>query len=613
MLMCGSVIIDFSRSSAFLSPEKRARFDEATERGLIRPADIAAEIQAGIPTPEASFMEKATGAVPTIASAIVAEPIAGLAGLASVPFKGAEAGEVVDNVRQAITLDPSTEEGRQGLIAIANNPAIKFLTEIDEKAKKIGGETGFDLAGPIGGAIGESLPTILESALGLKAIQTSGKAASTVGAAAETATVKAADAIADVPGQVKQAVSDVGTNVKNQLPSRKKAKELIESGEVSDSRTAQFILNDKGKIEADPFAQESIKQGFDKGTVAAIKGASASTRKKMLDMVNTMERGLNNARYSVLNRASDVIGESLGTRFGVVYKANRGAGKRLDGEAQKLRGQQVDVSEPVDNFLNDLESMGIQFDPSTRKVDFSGSDIEGLSGPQAAVKNIINRMINTKSPDAYDVHRLKKFIDENVTFGKSATGLGGKTETILKGLRHDLDAMLDTNFPDYNKVNIEYAETRGVIDAFQDAAGKKINLTGPNAEKAVGTLSRRLMSNAQSRANLLNSINDMDKLAKKYSGKGPLPVTLDDVLNLPNSKFDDDIITQVLFADELDKVFGSSSRTSLQGDIQKAVSTAGRATRSPTEAAVDVAGAGLEKLRGINEEGALKAIKDLLK
>ena len=589
-----------------LSPEKRARFDEATERGLIRPADIAAEIQAGIPQSEDDFLDKATAVAPTLVSGAVGGMVGEAAGLAMLRSNPTMARPTADAISSMLTIDPRTDAGRQGLKDIANNTAIKKILEFDaflrDNLKDAGGAVG----GEAGRAIGDFVPSILEAMIGAKTVTSGVKAA-------DSAVDSVADVAKVIPEKAGELVSQGAEAVNNKLPGRKKAKELIESGEVSDSRTAQFILNDKGKIEADPFAQESIKQGFDKGTVAAIKGASASTRKKMLDMVNTMERGLNNARYSVLNRASDVIGESLGTRFGVVYKANRGAGKRLDGEAQKLRGQQVDVSEPVDNFLNDLESMGIQFDPSTRKVDFSGSDIEGLSGPQAAVKNIINRMINTKSPDAYDVHRLKKFIDENVTFGKSAAGLGGKTETILKGLRHDLDAMLDTNFPDYNKVNIEYAETRAVIDAFQDAAGKKINLTGPNAEKAVGTLSRRLMSNAQSRANLLNSINDMDKLAKKYSGKGPLPVTLDDVLNLPNSKFDDDIITQVLFADELDKVFGSSSRTSLQGDIQKAVSTAGRATRSPTEAAVDVAGAGLEKLRGINEEGALKAIKDLLK
>ena len=100
------------------------------------PEAITAELQAGIPQSENDFLDKATGALPTIASALVAEPVAGLAGLASLPFKGAQAGDVVGTVRDAITIDPSTEAGRQGLMAIANNPAIKFLSDIDAKSKR---------------------------------------------------------------------------------------------------------------------------------------------------------------------------------------------------------------------------------------------------------------------------------------------------------------------------------------------------------------------------------------------------------------------------------------------------------------------------------------------
>ena len=273
------------------------------------PEAITAEIQAGIPQAENDFLDKATGALPTIASALVAEPVAGLAGLASLPFKGAEAGDVVGTVRDAITIDPNTEAGRQGLMAIANNPAIKFLSDIDAKAKEVGGETGFDLAGPIGGAIGASLPTILESALGLKGVQTAAKTAKTASSAIDSATEAAVDAAKVIPEKAGELVSQGTAAVSNKLPGRRKAKELIESGQLGDARTAKFNLTDSGKIEVDPFAKESIKQGFDKGVVADIKSASAATRQKMRNMVNIMERGLNNSRFSALNRASDVVGD----------------------------------------------------------------------------------------------------------------------------------------------------------------------------------------------------------------------------------------------------------------------------------------------------------------
>ena len=595
---------------ANLSPDKRARFDEALNRGLIQPIDEAAEIQAGIPQlGNDSFLDKATGAAPTLVSGAVGGMIGEAAGLATLPFNPTQARPVADQISSALTINPRTEAGMQGLRDVATNPGIKKVLEFDEFLRDNFKDAGGAVGGEVGRAVGDFIPSIIETMIGVKAAKSGVKAA---GAASE-ALDGAADAAKVIPEKAGEIISDTKSAVADKLPGRKKAKELIESGQLGDARTAKFNLNDAGKIEVDPFAKESIKQGFDKGVVADIKGASAATRQKMRDMVNIVERGLNNSRFSALNRASDVVGDSLTSRFSVVHQANRRAGKKLDFEAGKLKGKPIDATGPVDNFLDDLESIGVQFDPSTRTINFKGSDIEGLAGPEAAVKNIVNRMLNTRTPDAYDVHRLKKFIDENVTFGKSASGLGGKTESILKSLRHDLDGLLDTNFPDYNKVNLDYAETRGVIDAFQDAAGKKINLTGPNADKAIGTLSRRLLSNAQSRANLLNSINDLDALAKKLSGKGPLPVRVEDVLDLPGGKFKDDIISQVLFVDELDSVFRPAARTSLQGDVQKAVGTAGRAARSPTEAVIDTLGSTLEKTRGINEEGALKAVKDLLK
>jgi len=191
---------------------------------------------------------------------------------------------------------------------------------------------------------------------------------------------------------------------------------------------------------------------------------------------------------------------------------------------------------------------------------------------------------------------LKKFIDENVSYGKSAEGLTGKSERIVKKLRSNIDSTLDNNFPKYNKVNTKYAETISAIDNFQDVAGKKMDLTGTNAEKAVGTLMRRLMSNVQSRVRLLDSINDIEGMAKKYGGR-----------------FNDDIMTQVLFADELDSVFKPVARTSFQGQIGQAVDRAAMATAAPVASTALKAGSKIiDKVKGKSEEKAFKYIKQLL-
>ena len=103
-------------------------------------------------------------------------------------------------------------------------------------------------------------------------------------------------------------------------------------------------------------------------------------------------------------------------------------------DAVDIKGKPVDASEIGDQFINDLEDIGVQFNPQTNTVNFKGSDIEGLDAPEAAITRVLNRMAGGEPVDAFDLHRLKKFIDENVTFGKTKEGLAGKTENILKRL-----------------------------------------------------------------------------------------------------------------------------------------------------------------------------------
>lgn len=395
-----------------------------------------------------------------------------------------------------------------------------------------------------------------------------------------------------------------------------KARALVDG--TGDNITAKIKLDPRAPIEApriitDKVGKEAVKQGFDEGFVAMVKTSPKKGREKMSAMIDIMEKGKKNFRYSANNRALDVTGESVLDRVRVVREANKAAGNRLDHVAGSLKGQQVDFSPAVDSFLGQIDDMGIKFDPKANKVSFSDSDLEGLTGVQRTVKNVLNRMRNTKSPDAYDIHRMKRFIDEQVTYGKNAGGLGGKTERILKTLRHDLDSILDQNFPEYNKVNTQYAETISALDTFQDVAGKKMDLTGGNADKAVGTLTRRLLSNAQSRIPLKDAISELDQVAKKFVTPGGTDIVpyghITKKAGIALKDLDDDIMGQVLFVDELEKILGPSARTSLLGDIDKGVRTA---AGGKAGAAVEGASMAAKKLAGINEEKAIKAIRELM-
>lgn len=277
--------------------------------------------------------------------------------------------------------------------------------------------------------------------------------------------------------------------IAEQLKTAQNFKEAgIKTDSAPDDIVAGYVLKN-GKAVPDKLADQVEKQGFSKGVIAEIKSTTPETRAKMREMINITRRGRANERYALENRPGDVAGAAMTDRVKYVLDVNKKAASELDGVAKSLKGQQVDYSEPMSNFISSLDDIGVQLDDKLRPR-FKGSDIEGSAGAEKVINQIVTRLRDTKTPDAYDLHRLKRFIDEQVAYGKSAEGLTGRAEGIVKKLRSDIDGVLDKQFPEYNRVNTTYSDTIGALDDLQSIAGKKIDLTGENADKAVGVLLR---------------------------------------------------------------------------------------------------------------------------
>ena len=252
-----------------------------------------------------------------------------------------------------------------------------------------------------------------------------------------------------------------------------------------------------------------------------------------------------------------------------------------------------------------------------------GSDIMGLDAPTRALQRLLERVDGIENMDAYELHRLKRYIDENVSYGKGAEGLTGKVENIVKGLRRDIDSALDAEFPIYNRANTEYSETRDILDEFARLGGSGVDPSSPNYEKRLGTLLRRVLSNAVSRESMLDLTQEADSAAKRYTSPSgstsvvPYAPSSSPLLDSPAS-LDDDVLTQVLFADELDRMFGTNARTSFAGDISKQVERGIDTMASPqnqTFAGMLLEGGktAADYARGINEENAMEALRQLLR
>lgn len=142
----------------------------------------------------------------TIGSSIVAEPLAGVAGIAQAinPFADPGAGaRAVEATREALTFQPRTEAGQAGLQAVGETLAP--IGEAISTAEQTLGDIGADVAGPIGGAIGATIPTAIGEALGVFG----GRALSRIG---RVKTQKAQDAIKALDDAERGIITDKGLN-----------------------------------------------------------------------------------------------------------------------------------------------------------------------------------------------------------------------------------------------------------------------------------------------------------------------------------------------------------------------------------------------------------------
>jgi hypothetical protein len=142
-----------------LPADKRAIFDEALNRGLIQVEQV--ERGGGLSAVAEPLATLVTGAI--------AEPIAGLAGIAQAinPFAEPGAGvKAIEATREALTFQPRTEAGKAGLQTVGE--VLQPVGEAIKATEETLGDIGFEIAGPVGGAIGATIPTAVLTAFGIK-------------------------------------------------------------------------------------------------------------------------------------------------------------------------------------------------------------------------------------------------------------------------------------------------------------------------------------------------------------------------------------------------------------------------------------------------------------
>lgn len=510
-----------------------------------------------------------------VISGAIAEPLSGIAGLAQSlnPFAGEGAGaKAVEATAEALSFAPTTEAGRavSGALAKSLEGVSGFFNDLQQGV----GDAAFNLADdPRFKALAVNQPM-------LKPFADNPALAGAAGAA--------------LPAAILELLGLGGfKKVKTARQAKRLIAEEIRKGNPNIDLVAKS-LDPKGRVITNKDAKKAVNVlggGDDaKRTVSLMEVMSPGTKRKVNQMLDIIEKGRKDARFAQVNRPTDVIGESLAQRARALARINRMAGEKIDKRAKALTGNKIDISDHLSRFTDDLRALGVGIDSSDGKFNLNFSESRFVGGGKEAVGKVLN-MIKGGNIDANQLHKIKRFIDGNVNFGKGTdSAIAAESEAILKRLRNGIDTRLDENFPSYERANQDYAETIGVLTSMDNLAGKNIDLLSNLSNKSLGGKARRIASNAESRVPILQTIEQADKVLEGFG-----------------VKFKDNIVDQSYILGELERLFKIEPTGSFRGLIERGV----RSSVSSQGSVVDTALQGLSKLREPSFEDKMSALKKL--
>ena len=522
----------------------------------------------------------------------VAEPRTAAARLVQTPAAGA--GTAGGSVALGKTLQAAAGPVTQGVGQLmAAAPGLQVASGASagaagQTAKEMGAGTGGQIAATMAGGLLPAAPQIVKAAT-----QAAAKAVAPAGAGIRE----------KIEPTFKESVQSIKATVGEKIAPENQRIIKSQLTQTPDSVDLVNVRLSGSQVVPDNEAASAIKQGWKDGTVASIKAATDKDRQAMTKMLNIFKMGEKSDKFRAVNRPADILGDTVQSRVDFLANSNQQAGKAIDRIANtRLRGQAVDYDPAINSFLDELGTLGVKVEldqNGVAKAILQGSDIQGDKAAQRILNTVLERLSTTNAPDAYGVHTAKRFIDTQVNYGKKnlANPLTAQAERALKNLRRNLNESLGEKFHVYKAANEKYADTITALDDLQKAAGTQIDFDSPNANKALGTAMRKLTSNYGTRANLIDSLDQANQVASKYG-----------------MKLDDDIVNQLIFVNELDRMFGAAADTSLKGQMSQALETGVDIARGgAARRAVELLAEKAEGLRGINKENAIKAMEEILK
>jgi hypothetical protein len=323
-----------------------------------------------------------------------------------------------------------------------------------------------------------------------------------------------------------ETVSDVG-----QAVSRKASPYNIES-------VLNTVKKDKG------FSNAVRDTALVPDDVAIVKASQSGDRQAFRDMlriaksddINQVEKPIERAGTTFINRLKDLD------------VAKNQAGREIGEIAQtKLNREIPQIAQSVNGFADDLASQGVIVRGD--KLDFTGSAFEDLPGVQRLFNTVWRRSTQLQN-NGLQAHNLKRFIDEQVVYGKQVEGLSASAERVVKNLRRSIDQSLDLADPAYQAANQKYSTAITAQGKAQRLLGKDFSVADDFSDMRAGEVMNRVLGNASARP--LQTLADVEAATKSLG-----------------YTYSDNVIAQIKFADMLEDITGSPTR-SLAGQVERA-------------------------------------------
>ena len=220
--------------------------------------------------------------------------------------------------------------------------------------------------------------------------------------------------------------------------------------------------------------------------------------------------------------------------------------------------------------------------------------------------NIILNKLNKGNITAKETHRLKRQLNEAVSYDPQAVGttkVSKEIESAVKSLSSALNENMREVSPLYKKANERYSN---VIDALKSAdkmLGNNIMIGDDLAASKLGSLAKRIGTNLASKEQVYDLIDSLDLAISKSVPKKDRP--------------QDDIRRQVAFLSDLEKIFNVESAQApfgFQSRIAQGALEA--ATGSPTGIMAETGKFVFDRFRAMSKQDfndKMKATRSLLR